>query len=83
MRDKGTYDATYSLAKAIQRDDNSSPEDHGDLDKLINDSSEKDERSSDVPVYFVLEKNAKQTESHDNPEREKLLKRDSKSRSSI
>ncbi|CAG2254290.1 MEGF10_11 [Mytilus edulis] len=74
LRDKGTYDATYSLAKAIQRDDNSSPEDHGDLDKLINDSSEKDERSSDVPVYFVLEKNAKQTESHENPEREKLLK---------
>ncbi|XP_071180591.1 uncharacterized protein [Mytilus edulis] len=83
LRDKGTYDMTYSLAKAIQRDDNSSPEEHGDLDKLINDSSDKDERSSDVPVYFVLEKNAKQTESHDNPEREKLLKRDSKSRSSI
>ncbi|XP_052087939.1 uncharacterized protein LOC127725149 [Mytilus californianus] len=83
LRDKGTYDVTYSLAKAIQRDDNSSAEEHGDLDKLMNDSSQKDERSSDVPVYFVLEKNDKQTESHDNPEREKLLKRESKSRSSI
>ncbi|CAC5361194.1 MEGF10_11 [Mytilus coruscus] len=83
LRDKGTYDVTYSLAKAIQRDDNSSAEEHGDLDKLVYDSSQKDERSSDVPVYFVLEKNDKQTESHDNPEREKLLKRESKSRSSI